>query len=282
MPLPMDWLLIATGFTGALTFRWLLGLVLSRSGAQVETHFLSTGEASDLIAKQIAQARTEVLLRASEFSAQSVAQALVDAGLRGVKVEILLDHGNETDPSSRMHFLVEQGLPPLLDEQHSPGRSYVVIDGTTVLTGSFTLVEPSGTDASEQLLILHGDSSVSQKFREEFEKHKAHARVIPAKPARSHEPQPEPDQQQTVADSWAGKPARSPEPQLESAPMVEIPVTSIPVQTEESEPLDEAPLAPVMTQATSDLLARLRQELGTQPASTESLESSVGKKKRAG
>ena len=33
MPTPMEVLLLATGFTGALTLRWLLGLVLSRSSA---------------------------------------------------------------------------------------------------------------------------------------------------------------------------------------------------------------------------------------------------------
>jgi hypothetical protein len=231
-PLPMEALLIATGFTGALTLRWLFGVVLSRAGsaASVTPHFVPAGGATDVVVQAVVAAKSEVLLLASGFACRPVAQALVEARLRGVSVEVILDVGNETDPGSDLHFLVEQGLPPMLDDQHAISRNNVVIDGMHVLAGSFTFAPQAESDGTENLIVVNCDAGAAGAYRRDFMTHKAHARAVPAKTAT-----PIPTSEQVVAavaESLAEEPA-------------------------------EQPGEPVVTQASAELFARLRQELGT-------------------
>lgn len=230
-PLPMEALLLATGFTGALTLRWLLGVLLSRSGSatSVTPHFVPAGGATDAVVQAITAAKSEVLLLANGFACRPVAQALVDARLRGVNVEVILDVGNETDPGSDLHFLVEQGLPPMLDDQHAISRNNVVIDGSHVLAGSFTFAPRAEADGTENLVIVQGDASATAAYRRDFMAHKAHARAVPAK----------------------------------TAPTSEEVVAAV------AESLAEPPAEPVVTQASAELFARLRQELGTGDADAD-------------
>ncbi|MFO0843444.1 MAG: phospholipase D-like domain-containing protein [Gemmataceae bacterium] len=237
MPWLMEAIFIATGFTGALTLRWLFGLLFSRSGsASVTPHFLPAGGGTATVVEAIAAAKSEVLVLANGFACRPVAQALVDARLRGVSVEVILDVGNETDPGSELHFLVEQGLPPMLDDQHAVSRNDVVIDGTHVFAGSFTFAPQAEVDGTENLVVVRGDAGAAGAYRRDFLAHKAHARAVPAKTAATPELAPTQDQVvAAVAETLA----------------------------------EEPPAQPVVTQASSDLLARLRQELGNAGEGTE-------------
>src|SRR6516162_9881065 len=113
----MDWILLATGFTGALTALFLLRLGQRNliTPPSVETRFSPGGNCTEAILHEIGQARREVLVLASSFTAREISQALVDAKMRGVAVEIILDHSNEKEPHTELPFLVEQGLAPLVD-----------------------------------------------------------------------------------------------------------------------------------------------------------------------
>jgi phosphatidylserine/phosphatidylglycerophosphate/cardiolipin synthase-like enzyme len=250
MPTPMELLLLATGFTGALTLRWLLGLVVSRSPSSATPHFAPAAACAEVIAREISAARSEVVLMASVFSCRPVAQALVEARLRGVAVEVVLDAGNETDPGSEMHFLVEQGLPPMLDDQHPVAHNLVVIDGRHVLTGNFTFTQ-ADSPITEDLLVVHGDAALASAYRQEFAAHKAHARAVPAKTA-TPAPTPQDDVLAAVAQNLVEGELPAEEP-------------------------DEA--APVVTPASAELFARLRQELAT---AGEDEAEAPGKGKKAG
>lgn len=231
MPWLMEALLIATGFTGALTLHWLFGLLFRRGGsASVTPHFLPAGGGTATVVEAIASAKSEVLVLANGFACRPVAQALVDARLRGVSVEVILDVGNETDPTSDLHFLVEQGLPPMLDDRHAVSRNNVVIDGAHVLAGSFTFAPQAEADGTENLVMVRGDAGTAGAYRRDFLDHKAHSRAVPAKTAPT---------QEQVGEEVAETPA------------------------------EETPAQPVMTQASAELLARLRQELGNASEETE-------------
>src|SRR5947209_2393517 len=97
MPLPMDWLLAATGFTGALTLGHFCRVVRAwwQAPPSAAVHFSPKGGCSDAVVAELRRARREVLVLAYSFTSKPIAQALVDAKLRGVAVEIVLDHSNE-------------------------------------------------------------------------------------------------------------------------------------------------------------------------------------------
>src|SRR5438128_1854728 len=110
----MEVLLIATGFSGALTLVWLVRVVLRlfRMSAAAAVHFAPGTAPVDALVRLIGAARREVLLMADTLACRPVAQALVEARMRRAGVDVLLAANSENDPGSDLHFLVEQGLVP--------------------------------------------------------------------------------------------------------------------------------------------------------------------------
>src|SRR5262249_48542935 len=105
------------------------------------------------------------------------AQALVAAKLRGVHVEMVLDHSNEHEVYSDLHFFLEQGLVPLIDPNHAIAHNKVmIIDSRTLITGSFNFTHNAENDNAENLGILKGHPDIIRAYRENFTAHKAHAR----------------------------------------------------------------------------------------------------------
>ncbi len=184
------WLLVATGFTGALTLRYL-ARVVSRiwyTPFSAEVYFSPKGGCTDTIVRELGAARHQIQVLAYSFSSKPIAQALVDAKLRGVHVEIVLDHSNETEVYSDLHFFLEQGLVPLIDPHHAIAHNKVmIIDGRTLLTGSFNFTHHAEAENAENLLVLKGEPSLIGAYRQNFAAHKAHAREAqPKTPAAAH------------------------------------------------------------------------------------------------
>jgi phosphatidylserine/phosphatidylglycerophosphate/cardiolipin synthase-like enzyme len=178
------WLLIATGFTGALTLRYLVRVV-SRAWHvpfAAEVHFSPKGGCTETVVRELGAARHLVQVLAYSFTSKPIAQALVDAKLRGVHVEIVLDHSNETEAYSDLHFFLEQGLIPLIDAHHAIAHNKVmIIDNRTLITGSFNFTHNAEADNAENLLVLKGHPELLRAYRQNFAEHKAHAREAQVK-----------------------------------------------------------------------------------------------------
>jgi phosphatidylserine/phosphatidylglycerophosphate/cardiolipin synthase-like enzyme len=180
----MEYLLIGTGFTGALTLIYVARLLINgfRPPASIEALFSPKGGCTEAIVREIGHARHEVQVLAYSFSSKPIAQALVDAKLRGVHVEIILDHSNEKESYSDLHFFLEQGLVPIVDAHHAIAHNKVIlIDGRTLLTGSFNFTHQAEADNAENLLIIKGHPELVHAYRQNFAAHKAHARATEAK-----------------------------------------------------------------------------------------------------
>jgi phosphatidylserine/phosphatidylglycerophosphate/cardiolipin synthase-like enzyme len=177
---PMDWLLLATGFTGALTFghfcRVFRGWFVPSPSANV--HFSPKGGCTEAVVAELGKARREILVLAYSFTSKPIAQALVDAKLRGVTVEVVLDHSNEKETHTDLQFFVEQGLSPVVDPHHAIAHNKVmVIDSRTLITGSFNFTHQAEQENAENLLILRGHPELVKAYRDNFHNHRAHARV---------------------------------------------------------------------------------------------------------
>jgi phosphatidylserine/phosphatidylglycerophosphate/cardiolipin synthase-like enzyme len=177
----MTWLLLATGFTGALTLVYLARLARRafRAPPSAAAHLGPEAGCADLVVGELRRARREVLLLAPALAARPVAQALVDAKLRGVQVEVVLAPGDERNPESDLHFLLEQGLAPLIAGVHAPRDKVFLVDGSTLLAGSFDLGQEAEPDAGS-LLVVKGHPDVAGAYRRHFTRYKQDAR--PAQP----------------------------------------------------------------------------------------------------
>jgi phosphatidylserine/phosphatidylglycerophosphate/cardiolipin synthase-like enzyme len=173
------WLLVATGFMGALTLLYLVRVVSRawHTPFSAEVHFSPKGGCTETVVREIAAARHLIQVLAYSFSSKPIAQALVDAKLRGVHVEIVLDHSNEAESYSDLHFFLEQGLMPVIDPHHAIAHNKVmIIDNRTLLTGSFNFTHQAEAENAENLLVLKGHPELLKAYRQNFADHKAHAR----------------------------------------------------------------------------------------------------------
>src|ERR1039458_7346670 len=83
------------------------------------------------------------------------AKALVEAHRRGVKVEVVLDRSQRTEKYSSATFVRNEGIPCFIDAQHAIAHNKVmVIDGLTVITGSFNFTKAAEANNAENLLVI--------------------------------------------------------------------------------------------------------------------------------
>jgi phosphatidylserine/phosphatidylglycerophosphate/cardiolipin synthase-like enzyme len=176
----MMWLLLATGFTGALTLIFLMRSLyrIFETLPSVTVHFSPKGGATDAVVHELKAARREVLLLAYSFSSKPIAEALIAAKTRGVQVDVILDRSNEQESYSDLPLLLEQGLAPLIDAQHAIAHNKVmVIDQRTLITGSFNFTHQAEGENAENLLVVKGHPELIRSYRENFLVHKAHSQV---------------------------------------------------------------------------------------------------------
>lgn len=175
----MFWLLLATGFTGGMTFlyviRWIGWWLFPPPVFDV--HFSPKGGCTQRVVEEIGKARKEVLVLAYSFTSEPISKALVAAHKRGVTVEVVLDHSNEKEEHTDLTTFVDAGLKPFVDAQHAIAHNKVmVIDRKTILTGSFNFTNQAEHENAENLLVLHHHHDLVAAYRQNFELHRNHAR----------------------------------------------------------------------------------------------------------
>src|SRR5262249_18749132 len=138
----------------------------------------------DAVVRELKAARREVLVQAFTFGCRPLAQALVNAKMRGLRVDILLDWGAEKDAAGDLTFFQEQGLTPLINAQFlSAHDKVVIIDGRTVITGSFDFTQQAEEDNAENLLVIKGYPGLVKAYRDRFEAMKSKCQAPGAKAA---------------------------------------------------------------------------------------------------
>jgi phosphatidylserine/phosphatidylglycerophosphate/cardiolipin synthase-like enzyme len=188
----MTWILMATGFTGALTLIFLYREAHRRFGTlfSATVRFSPKGGCTEAVVAEIKAARREVLVLAYSFSSKPIADALVEAKKRGVHVEIILDKSNEQETYSDLRFFQENGLAPLIDAHHAIAHNKtMIIDRRTLLTGSFNFTHQAEAENGENLLVIKGHPELVTQYRQDFAAHKAHSQAASEKGAQTPPPQ---------------------------------------------------------------------------------------------
>lgn len=160
---------------------WLRHDSMGRDGAggnpAVEVHFSPRGGCTEAVVKELSNAKTTVLVQAYSFTSAPIAKALVDAHKRGVDVRVILDKSQRTEKYSSADFVAHAGIPTLIDSRHAIAHNKVmVIDGETVLTGSFNFTKAAEEKNAENLLVIR-DKAIAEKYASNWESHKTHSEV---------------------------------------------------------------------------------------------------------
>jgi phosphatidylserine/phosphatidylglycerophosphate/cardiolipin synthase-like enzyme len=167
-----------------------VGLLLAGCGPQasipqgVQVCFSPGGGATDAVVHALGQATNTILVQAYSFTSAPIAQALVNAHRRGVKVQVILDHSQRTEKYSEADFLRNNGIPTLIDAQHAIAHNkIIVIDGYLVLTGSFNFTRAAEEHNAENLLVIN-DPVLAKRYIANWDAHEAHSEPFerPGKP----------------------------------------------------------------------------------------------------
>lgn len=147
----------------------------SRRPPAITAHFSPRGGCAEAIVKEVDSARFEVLVMAYSFSCPDIANSLIAAAARGVRVTILLDRSNEAESYSQLSDLQRHKLEVLIDACHAIAHNKViVIDHHTIITGSFNFTRQAEHENAENLLILRHNRELAALYRTNFHSHREH------------------------------------------------------------------------------------------------------------
>lgn len=140
-----------------------------------QVFFSPKGGCTEAVVGALAKAKSTVLVQAYSFTSAPIAKALVDASHRGVKVQVVLDRSQRTERYSSATFLLNAGVPTYIDDKHAIAHNkLMVIDGQTVLTGSFNFTKAAEENNAENLLIVQ-DPALAARYTQNWHVHREHS-----------------------------------------------------------------------------------------------------------
>jgi phosphatidylserine/phosphatidylglycerophosphate/cardiolipin synthase-like enzyme len=154
-------------FLKGLVLFFLVG-VTSLAYAETKVYFSPNGGCQEAIVTEINKAHETIDIAMYALTSREIAQALVSAKGRNIKVKISLDIGQIKDHYSKGKYLIKKGLD--VKFHMGPGlmhNKFAVIDDRVVITGSFNWTTTAEKKNAENLLII-SDKEIAQKYTKQF------------------------------------------------------------------------------------------------------------------
>ena len=164
------------------TFLLALFLAVSIQAADIQVYFSPQGGCTEAVVANLDKATKTVLVQAYSFTSAPIAKALVDAKKRGVKVQVILDKSQRTERYSSADFVQRAGIPTFIDAKHAIAHNKIMlIDGKTILTGSFNFTKAAEEKNAENLLVIQ-DTALAAKYTANWQAHLKHSEAYLGKP----------------------------------------------------------------------------------------------------
>lgn len=137
-------------------------------------YFSPRGGATQAIITEIDKAQTEVQVLSYSFTSKPIAEAVLRAQARGVKVEVIMDRSQLTATSSAWPVLQSVTL---IDSAHTiQHNKVIIIDGKVLITGSFNFSNNAEYSNGENIIIIKNSSCIITEYKKDFIKHKEHSK----------------------------------------------------------------------------------------------------------
>jgi len=143
--------------------------------ASWQVYFSPRGGAASAIIQSLHNAKVLVLVQAYSFTSTPIAEALVRAHNRGVRVQVLLDKSQITQRYTAADVLAQAGIRTHIDAAHAIAHNKVmVIDNEIVITGSFNFSKAAEERNAENLLIIR-NRELAARYVENWWIHQRHS-----------------------------------------------------------------------------------------------------------
>ena len=115
-------------------------------------------------------------MQAYSFTSAPIAKVLVVAHKRGVKVTVVLDSSQQSKKYSSADFVNNVGISTYIDAKHAIAHNKImIINGATIITGSYNFTKAAEEKNAENLLVIKGDPELVKKYLANFQKHLGHS-----------------------------------------------------------------------------------------------------------
>ena len=158
----------------------------------VEVLFTPWDDAEGAIIRALGEAHTSIHVQAYLITSRPIANALVAALLRGVKVELLADREMAIKgANSQVSELASRGVSVWLETRYAAAHNKVILIDVladeaevgaapkiaTVITGSYNYTWSAQARNAENLLFLRGDARLAKQYLNNWQRHRNEAQV---------------------------------------------------------------------------------------------------------
>jgi phosphatidylserine/phosphatidylglycerophosphate/cardiolipin synthase-like enzyme len=138
-------------------------------------YFSPNNGATQAVVDALAAARIAVFVQAYSFTSAPIARALAQAHTRGVEVQVILDRKETGTKYSAADFLAHAGILTFIDGAHAIAHNKVmIVDGETVITGSFNFTSAAERQNAENLLVIQ-DRALAARYVDNWRTHAEHS-----------------------------------------------------------------------------------------------------------
>ena len=139
-------------------------------------YFSPQGGCTEAIVAAVGQARKSLHIEAYIFTSHPILQAVLAAQTRGVEVAVILDAGEAEEKYSVLRSLLADRVPTWIDAAYQIAHNKImIIDGETVITGSFNFTRSAEEYNAENLLVIR-DQALAARYEANFQEHLRHSR----------------------------------------------------------------------------------------------------------
>lgn len=143
----------------------------------ISVFFSPNGGAGAAVVAAINSAKSTLDVQAYLLSTKDIIAPIAKAQTRGVKVRVVMDASNATDQYSGATYLANAGVPVFLDSEHKEAHNKVMlVDGKTIVTGSFNFTRAADEQNAENLLIIEAKPKLFAAYKKNFETHLKHSK----------------------------------------------------------------------------------------------------------
>ena len=143
----------------------------ARAAQEVEVAFSPSTDAIKLLQYTINNAQQSIDVAAYSFTSYKVVDALIDAQRRGVKVQVVLDKGQQNRRYHAISELQTAGIPVRFNGNYAiMHNKFMIIDDKTIESGSFNYTTSAEKRNAENVIVIRDNKPLAAKFVKNWKK----------------------------------------------------------------------------------------------------------------
>ena len=146
----------------------LVLLLPSVTLASIDVYFSLVDDPEGAIIEELNKAKKSIDIAMYYFTDRDLANAVIDAHNREVRIRVYLDKDQREAKYSKSRYLAKHGITIRYSSNpYNMHHKFAVIDNEVVITGSYNWTASAGGRNNENLLIIR-DPPLASRYEQEF------------------------------------------------------------------------------------------------------------------